>query len=81
MTVNSPILAGLKGDERQKVLASMQSAKPFLDRLEQILEKEIQSLENSNPDFEKPSWAYEQAFNLGYRKGLTLLKKYAIIYT
>lgn len=77
--VTSPILAGLKGDERSRVLSSMMAARPFLDRLEYMIDKEIKDLDNSIPDFDKASWAYEQAFKIGMKKGLTLLKKYAII--
>ena len=31
------------------------------------------------PDFSNPNWALEQAYNLGYKKGLTRLLKYVII--
>lgn len=77
----SPLLTGLKGSERDLMITQILSSEILLKRMVQMIDKEIESVEDSTPDFDSPSWAYKQAFNLGYKKGLTLLKKYAIIST
>lgn len=76
---SSPLLTGLKGSERDLMITQILSSEILLKRMVQLIDKEIDSVENGTPDFNSPSWAYEQAFRLGYKKGLTLLKKYAII--
>ena len=44
-----------------------------IPRIEEELKQE------SDPDFDSPSWAYKQAYQLGYKRGLTKLLKYAIL--
>ena len=75
----SPLLAGLKGTERMILAEQLRASEMVLKRLDQLMLKELESVENSTPDFKSPSWAYEQAYNLGLKKGLTLFRKYAII--
>jgi len=74
-----PILSGLKGNDRDLMITQLLSSEILLKRLLYCIDKEIESVENSTPDFDSPSWAYKQAYNLGLKKGLTMLKKYAII--
>jgi len=74
---NSLLLNGLKGNERQQMLNQISASQPLLKRLEELLKKELES--ESEPDFDNPSWAYRQAFELGYKKGLTKVLKYVII--
>ncbi|MBQ1574315.1 MAG: hypothetical protein IIZ78_24595 [Clostridiales bacterium] len=76
-----PLLSGLKGPDRDLMITQLLSSEILLKRLVECIDKEIEAVENGTPDFESPSWAYKQAYNLGLKKGLTLLKKYAIIST
>lgn len=71
------LLNGLKGNERQQMLNQIAASQPLLKRLEELLKKELES--ESEPDFDNPSWAYKEAFNIGYKKGLTKVLKYVII--
>lgn len=74
---NALLLNGLKGNERQQMLNQITASQPLLKRLEELLKKELES--DSEPDFDNPSWAYKEAFNIGYKKGLTKVLKYVII--
>ena len=74
---NCLLLNGLKGNERQQMLNQITASQPLLKRLEELLKKELES--ESEPDFDNPSWAYKEAFNIGYKKGLTKVLKYVII--
>lgn len=74
---NALLLNGLKGNERQQMLNQITASQPLLKRLEELLKKELES--ESEPDFDNPSWAYKEAFNIGYKKGLTKVLKYVII--
>lgn len=76
-SANALILNGLKGAEREMMLNQVVASQPLLKRLEQLLKKELES--ETEPDFNNPSWAYQQAFELGYKKGLTKVLKYVII--
>lgn len=78
-TISSPVLTGLKGADRDLMITQLLSSEILLKRMVQLIDKEIESVDNSTPDFSSPSWAYEQAYKLGLKKGLTLLRKYAII--
>lgn len=77
MSNNALILNGLKGAERQQMINQITASQPLLKRLEQLLKKELEA--DTEPDFNNPSWAYKQAFDLGYKKGLTKVLKYVII--
>lgn len=74
---NALLLNGLKGKEREDMLNQITASRPLLKRLEELLAKELKS--DTEPDFDNPSWAYKQAFELGYKKGLTRVLKYVII--
>lgn len=78
--LTSPVLAGLKGTERDVMIAQLLASDSLLKRIEQLIDKDIKDLGNiTSQDFDSPSWAYKQAFELGLKKGLTMLKKYVII--
>lgn len=78
--VTSPVLTGLKGVERDVMVAQLLASDALLKRIEQLIDKDIKDLGNiTSQDFDSPSWAYKQAFELGLKKGLTMLKKYVII--
>ena len=77
MSVNSLLLNGLKGVERQQMLNQITASRPLLKRLEELLKKELEA--ETEPDFNNPSWAYREAYNIGYKKGLTRVLKYVII--
>lgn len=73
------LLQGLKGADREDMLNRIKASAPVLKRLEEVIDKELKKLSEDSPDFEKSSWAYEQAYKLGLQKGLTTFKKYVII--
>lgn len=78
--LTSPLLAGLKGNERDTMINQLLASQLLLKRMKEVIEKEINSLDDeSTQDFDSPSWAYKQAFKLGVKKGLTNLLKYVII--
>lgn len=74
---NCLLLNGLKGAEREMMQNQITASQPLLKRLEEMLTKELKS--ETEPDFDNPSWAYKEAFNIGYKKGLTRVLKYVII--
>ena len=73
----NPLLNGLKGKDREKAEEAILRAKDFIALLTPALDKELDR--NEEPDFDCPSWAYKEAFYLGYKKGLTKILKYAIL--
>lgn len=74
--VTSPILAGLKGAERDLMVTQLLASEILLKRIEQVIENEIKSLDTiSYEEFDSPSWAYKQAYKLGLQEGLRKLIK------
>lgn len=71
------LLNGLKGEARKEMEDVIRRASPFLKAVSQRIEEELK--QESDPDFDSPSWAYKQAYQLGYKRGLTKLLKYAIL--
>ena len=71
------LLNGLKGQERKDVEDAIRRASTFLSLVSKRIEEELK--QESDPDFDSPSWAYKQAYQLGYKRGLTKLLKYAIL--
>lgn len=75
----SPILAGLKGSERDLMITQLLASEILIKRIKEVVEEEIKCLGSiSTDDFDSPSWAYKQAYKLGLQEGLrklnTLLK-------
>lgn len=69
-------------DERQKFINQILSARPVLERLNEMFEKREEAMdknEASLSDFDNPNWAYKQAFRNGYRSCLFALNKYTIL--
>jgi hypothetical protein len=57
---------------------TVQSAKPVLDRLTQLIEEEENALDRSETDirvFDLPNWAERQAFKNGCRSYMNTVKK------
>lgn len=80
--ITSPVLAGLKGQERDIMIAQLLASETLMKRIEALIDKEIKDLDTITvKDFDSPSWAYKEAFRLGVKKGLTSLRKYVIIDT
>ena len=77
MASTNILLNGLKGKERQDMEDSIRRASAFLKVVSKKIEDELN--QETDPDFDSPSWAYKQAYQLGYKKGLTKLLKYAIL--
>ena len=74
---NALILNGLEGEERKKMEIALGNAKAVFNRLQQLIEKELEK--ESVPSFNSPNWAEEMAYAVGYQKGLTRALKYVII--
>ncbi len=77
MSNSNILLNGLKGQERKDVEDAIRRASTFLSLVSKRIEDELK--QESDPDFDSPSWAYKQAYQLGYKRGLTKLLKYAIL--
>ena len=77
MASTNILLNGLKGKERQDMEDAIRRASAFLKVVSKRIEDELN--QEIDPDFDSPSWAYKQAYQLGYKKGLTKLLKYAIL--
>ena len=77
MSNNNILLNGLKGEERTRMEDVIKRASPFLEIVSKRIEEELK--QEQDPDFDSPSWAYKQAYYLGYKRGLTKLLKYAIL--
>ena len=71
------LLNGLKGKDRQNMEDAIHRASAFIKAVSIRIEEELK--QEQDPDFDSPSWAYKQAYQLGYRKGLTKLLKYATL--
>jgi len=77
MSSTNILLNGLKGEERKRMEESIRMASTYLTAVSKKIEEELG--QETDPDFDSPSWAYKQAYQLGYRRGLTKLLKYAIL--
>lgn len=77
MTNKNVLLNGLKGEDRQKMEDAIHRASAFIEIVSRKIMEEIE--QENDPDFDSPSWAYKQAYQLGYKKGLTKLLKYATL--
>lgn len=71
------LLNGLKGEDRKSMEDVIRRASSFIKVVSEKIEEELK--QESDPDFDSPSWAYKQAYQLGYKKGLTKLLKYATL--
>ena len=55
-------------------------AEPLLIKLQEMLEEDFKKIEVvSDTDFDNPSWALKQAYKMGLKKGLTMIREYGII--
>ena len=74
--ITSPILAGLKGSERDLMITQLLASELLMKRIQEVVEEEIKSLDNiTYEEFDSPSWAYKQAYKLGLQEGLRKLSK------
>ena len=74
--ITSPILSGLKGSERDLMIAQLLASETLLKRIQQVVEEEIKSLGTiTAEEFDSPSWAYKQAYKLGLQEGLRKVVK------
>ena len=77
MTNKNILLNGLKGEDRQRMEDVIRRASAFIEIVSKKISEELE--QESDPDFDSPSWAYKQAYQIGYKKGLTKLLKYATL--
>lgn len=64
-------------EDKKRFEQTVQSAKPVLDRLKQIIQAKEEALgreEMSLKSFEEPNWEYKQAFKNGIRHAYTGMK-------
>lgn len=78
MTDRCLLTNGLKGKDADGVITKIKNSQALLDMLKTAIDKEISK--DFNMNFDKPSWAYEQAFEIGYKKGLQRFLEYVKIY-
>lgn len=65
-------------EEKANFERTVQSARPVLRRLTEMLEEEERALDRSEVDiktFDLPNWAHRQAYKNGYRASLGIQKK------
>lgn len=70
---SSKLTRGLQGSELEAFERSYQNAHTVLDRISEVLQKEMTSLikeEDAPERFENPNWAYYQAYMNGQRKAV-----------
>lgn len=70
---------GMSEEDTQKVIRLIKGSKALLILIEEKITKEL--AKDMNTDFDTPSWAYKNAYELGYRKGLTKILEYVKIQT
>lgn len=63
--------------EQEKIQfeSDLRRSKPVLERLKDILEQAEGSLDKNDTKFETASWAYLQAYTIGNRAALKLIKQ------
>lgn len=64
--------------DKEEFTKAIYGSKRILNRLRDLLQEEENSLEASElsaASFDKPNWAYKQAYKNGYRSCLNVLKK------
>lgn len=63
--------------EKENFKRQIRSAKPVLEHLKLMIEDQIKQTESAEIDaksFDNPSWAYKQAYKLGYKSILSFTK-------
>jgi len=66
----------LTAEKKKDFESAIRNCRHILDRLTEILEEELKSLEaDQKADYQSPSWAYLQADNNGARRTLRNLLK------
>lgn len=74
MRLSSQLLRGIKRDEVEKYKQYLIHNKELLDRIVGILKNKVQTSSNemrSQVAYDKASWPYYQADQLGYQRALT----------
>ena len=77
-TPSSKLTRGLQGKDLEAFERSYQNAHTVVDRISEVLEKEMSSLikeEDAPERFDNPNWAYHQAYLNGQRKAVRDLIK------
>lgn len=65
---------GLKTKDAEEVITRIKNSQALIELLKTAIDKEISKDFCTN--FEEPSWAYRQAFEIGYKKGLLRFLEY-----
>jgi hypothetical protein len=66
-------------EDKERFENQIRSARPVLERLDQIMGNRLQSLlasERKETDFDTPSWSHKQAFRNGFISCLNIYCKY-----
>ena len=67
-------------EDKQKIKQQIESCQPLLRLIYECCLDDYEKAEKVNDeDFKNPNWAYEQAYKIGLKKGLTKLLDYVII--
>lgn len=66
--------------DKQKIKQQIEACQPLLRLiLECCLDDYERADKVDDEDFKNPNWAYEQAYKIGLKKGLTKLSEYVIM--
>ena len=68
------ILSNKSEKERQLLKEQLELSQDLFKRIYQCIDDELDKLGKSEKDFSNPSWAYQEAFIIGKKEGLTFLK-------
>lgn len=66
-----------KPEEKERFIKTIQSSRPVLERLIEVIEEKENSVAREEMDknsFAQPNWDYRQAYNVGYRAALNRVK-------
>lgn len=67
-------------EDKQKIKQQIEACQPLLRLIYECCLDDYEKAEKVNDeDFKNPNWAYEQAYKIGLKKGLTKLLDYVII--
>lgn len=66
--------------DKQKIKQQIEACQPLLRLIYECCLDDYEKADKVNDeDFKNPNWAYEQAYKIGLKKGLTKLLDYVII--
>ena len=68
----------LSSEEKEDFQRRIWRAKPVLDRVNDLVDKELKAVDDTERDpkaYDNPAWPYKQAYKNGMRAGLSIIKQ------